>query len=91
MKNFAKLLRKHQYRILFFDKVRPCRSATWLKIRLWRKYFLVNCAKFVRAPFFVEHNGTAAFDCGIINSSEGEFASESVNYDTEMKAHQFEV
>ena len=33
----------------------------------------------------------AAFDCGIINSSEGEFASESVNYDTEMKAHQFEV
>ena len=37
--------------ISFFDKVKLCRSAALLKTRLYRRYFLVNFAKYVRKPF----------------------------------------
>ena len=30
-------------------------TGTLLKKRLWRGYFFVNFAKFLRTPFFIEH------------------------------------
>ena len=50
-----------------FDKVKGCRSAT---LRLQRRYFLVNFAKFVRTHFFGEHHRTTASDYSSMNSSE---------------------
>ena len=51
-RNFAKLTIKHLRRVVFFNKVRCCRSAASLKTRLQRRFFLVNFAKFVRTTFF---------------------------------------
>ena len=31
------------------------KPATLLKKRLWHRRFAVNCAKFLRTPFFTEH------------------------------------
>ena len=51
LKNFAKFTGKHLCQSLFFNKVAGIRTATLLKKRLWHKYFPVNFAKFLRAPF----------------------------------------
>ena len=40
---------------LFFDKVASLMPATLLRERLWHRCFPVNYAKFLRAPFFIEH------------------------------------
>ena len=54
-RNFVKFTGKHQS--LFFKKVAGClwscrpQPATLLKCRIWHRYFPVNFAKFLRAPF----------------------------------------
>ena len=40
---------------LFFNEVGGLRPATLLKKRLQHRRFPVNFAKFLRAPFFIEH------------------------------------
>ena len=52
LKNFAKFTGNHLCQSLFFNK--DLRPATLLKKRLWHRCFLVNIAKFLRAPFFTE-------------------------------------
>ena len=53
-----------------FDKVKPSRSGTSLKMSLERRCFLVKSAKFVNS-FFAEHHRTTSSDYCSINSSEG--------------------
>ena len=67
LRSFAKLTGKHLCQSLFFNKVAgldasKCfmkaeapRPATLLKKKLRYRYFLVNFAKFLRTPFFIEH------------------------------------
>ena len=50
LKNFAKLTGKHLCQSLFLNKVAG-QPATLLKIRIWRRCFPVNFAKFLRATF----------------------------------------
>ena len=38
-----------------FNKVAGLRPVTLLKKKLWHRYFPVNFAKFLRAPFLTEH------------------------------------
>ena len=77
-------------RSLFFGKVRRCSSATSLKIRLWRRYFLVNFAKLVRTPFLQKTTGRVLLILTVSIVVKGELANETVNYDTEFKAYQCE-
>ena len=51
LRNFAKFTGKHLCQSLFFNKVAGLRAATLLKKRLWHRFFPVNFAKFLRAPF----------------------------------------
>ena len=51
LKNFAKLTRRQLCQSLFFNKVPGLRPATLLKMRLWRRCFSVNFAKFLRTLF----------------------------------------
>ena len=53
--NFLQFTEKHQYQILFFNKVAGLRPSTLLKKRLWHMCFPVNFAKFLRTLFFIEH------------------------------------
>ena len=53
--NFAKFTGKHLCQSLFSNKVAGLRPATLLKQRLWHRCFLVNFAKFLRTPFFIEY------------------------------------
>ena len=46
LRNFTNFPGKHQYQSL--------RPVTLLKKRLWHRCFLVNFAKFLRTPFFIE-------------------------------------
>ena len=61
LKNFAKFTRKHLCQSLFFNKLffkkktLTRRPATLFKKRLWHRSFPVNFAKFLRRPFFKEH------------------------------------
>ena len=55
LRNFAKFTGKHLCQSLFFNNVEALRPATLLKKRLWHRCFPVNCAKFLRTPFFIEH------------------------------------
>ena len=55
LRNFAKFTGKRLCQSLFFNKVAGLRPATLLKKRLWHRRFPVNFAKFLRAPFFIEH------------------------------------
>ena len=55
LRNFTKFTGKHLYQSLFLNKVAGLRPATLLKKRLWHRYFPVNFAKFLRAPFLTEH------------------------------------
>ena len=52
MRNFAKFTTKHLHQNLFSDKAWQYRSATSLKRRLQRIYFLVYFSEFVRISFF---------------------------------------
>ena len=54
-KSFTKFTEKHLCQSVFLNKVAGLRPLTFLKKRLWHRYFLVNFAKFLRAPFFTEH------------------------------------
>ena len=49
------LFTKRSSRPEVFCKKGSLRPATLLKKRLWHKCFLVNFAKFLRAPFIIEH------------------------------------
>ena len=49
--NFAKFTGKHLFQSFFFNKVPGFRTATLLKKRLWRRWFLVNFSKLLRTPF----------------------------------------
>ena len=55
LKNFAKFTGKHMCQCLFFDNVAVLRPATFLKMRLRRRCFAMNFAKFLRTPVFREH------------------------------------
>ena len=54
-KNLAKFTGKPLCWSLFFNKVVGLRLATLLKKRPQHMRFPVNLAKFLRAPFFIEH------------------------------------
>ena len=60
--NFTKFTGKRLCHSFFFNKVASPRPATLLKKRLWHRYFPV---KFVRAPFFIEHN--SRFLCSVLS------------------------
>ena len=90
LRNFPKSTRKHLCQSLFFEKVRRCRSATSWETRLQCECFLLSISKPVRTPFFAEYHRTATSDYRSINSSEGEIGKRNSNYDTEIKACQFE-
>ena len=75
------------HRNLFFDKVKLCRSATSLNTRLQRWCFLVNFAKFVRTPFSQNSTGRLLLIMAVSIAVKGEFANETVNYDTKTKAY----
>ena len=53
-RNFAKFTGKHLCQSLLFNKVAGFRPSTLLKKSLWHRCFPVNCAKFLRTPFFTE-------------------------------------
>ena len=55
LRNFAKFTRKHLCQGLFFIKVTGLRPATLLKKSVWHWCFPVNCTKFLRTPFFIDH------------------------------------
>ena len=55
LQNFAKFTGKHLCLSLFFNKVADLRPAILLKKRLWHRCFVVNFAKFLRTPFFIEY------------------------------------
>ena len=55
LKNFAKFIRKHLCQSLFFNKIAILMPVTLMKKRLWHICFPVNFAKFLRAPFMIEH------------------------------------
>ena len=57
LRNFAKLKGKRLSQSLFFNKVADLWSATLLKKRLWRRYFPMNFAKFLREPFLQNTSG----------------------------------
>ena len=60
LRNFAKSTVKHLCQSLFFNKVAGLRLATLLKKRLWYRFFLVNCVKFLRTPFLQNQNTLVA-------------------------------
>ena len=55
LKNFAKFTGKHLCQSLCFNKVVFCFFL--LKMRLWRRCFPVNFAKFLRSPFLQNTSG----------------------------------
>ena len=64
LKNFVGFTGKHLCRSLFCNKSTSLRPATLLKKRLGHRCFLVNFAKFLRAPFFIEHHPWLPLDPG---------------------------
>ena len=55
LKNFAYFTEKHLCESLFLNKVAALIPATLLEKRLWHMCFPVIFAKFIRAPFLIEH------------------------------------
>ena len=55
LRNFAKFTGKQLCQSFFLNKVAGLRPATLLKKRLWYRCFPVYFAKFLRAPFLIEH------------------------------------
>ena len=51
LRNFSKFTRKHLCQVLFYKKDAGPEPATLLKMRLWRRCFPINFAKFLRTPF----------------------------------------
>ena len=51
LRNFSKFTRKHLCQVLFYKKVAGPEPATLLKMRLWRRCFPINFAKFLRTLF----------------------------------------
>ena len=68
MGNFPEFTKKHLCRNIFFDKVKPCRSATSLKIESLKQLF--SGENFWNTSF-AEHHWTTASDCSNINSNKG--------------------
>ena len=74
LRNFIKFAGKHlchslffnkvACQSLFFNKVAGLRPAVWLKKRLWRRYFPVNFAKFLRIPFLTPPPAAASANNG---------------------------
>ena len=54
-RNFVKFTEKHLCQSFFFNKVAGLTLATLLKKRLWHRCFPVIFAKFLSAPFLIEH------------------------------------
>ena len=57
LKNFAKFTGKHTWQSPFSNKLTDPTPAPVSKKKLWHRCFPVDFAKFVRAPFFIEHLG----------------------------------
>ena len=57
LRNFTKFTGKYLCQRLFCNEVAGRRPATLLKKSLWRRCFLVNFAKFLRAPFLQNTSG----------------------------------
>ena len=55
LKSLTKFTGKHLCQSLFFNKVADFRNATFLKKRLWHRYFRVNFVKFLWTPFCIAH------------------------------------
>ena len=68
LKNLAKFIGKHLCQGLLFNKVTGLRPATLLKKRLWHRCFLVNFAKFLRKPFYIEHLWWLLLEVANVNS-----------------------
>ena len=51
LRNFSKFIGKHLRQVLFYNKVAGLEPATLLKMRLWRRCFPINFAKFLRTTF----------------------------------------
>ena len=65
LKNFTKFTEKHLCQSLFLNKDAALRPVTLLKKRLWHRYFPVNFAKFLRAPFLTEPVWATASVCNV--------------------------
>ena len=52
LKSSAKSAGKHLFRSLLFNKVAGWTRSALLKKRLWQRFFSLNFAKFLRAPFY---------------------------------------
>ena len=55
LSNWAKFTEIHLCQGLFLNKVAGFKLTTLLKKRLWHRCFLVNFAKILRRPLFIEH------------------------------------
>ena len=73
-----------------FDKVKPSRSATSLKMSLERRCFLVKSAKFVETAFLQNATGRLLLIIAVSIVVKGELANETVNYDSKRYMYQSE-
>ena len=87
MRNFAEFIRKHLCWNLFFDKVKLCRYLTSLKTSLYRRCFLTNFAKFVRAPFLQNTTERLLLIVAVSIVVKGELENENLDYDTKTNAY----
>ena len=55
IRNIVKFPGKHLWQSFFFNKFAGLRPAALFKKRLWHRCFLVNFAKVLETPFFIEH------------------------------------
>ena len=58
LKNFPNSQEKIECQSLFSNKVANLRPATLSKKKLWRRFFPVNFAKFLRATYFKDSSGS---------------------------------
>ena len=72
----------------FFDKAVRCRYAISIIKGLQHRCFIAN---YCRDTLFAEQLRTTSSDYSSINSTEMKSTNETVNYDTEIKAYQFEL
>ena len=73
-----------------FDKVKPSRSGTSLKMSLERRCFLVKSAKFVETAFLQNTTGRLLLIIAVSIVVKGELANETVNYDSKRYMYQSE-
>ena len=55
-------------RIFFLIKLKASSLQLYFKKRLWHRCFSVNCAKFLKAPFFIEHLQKTASQRGVFRT-----------------------